>query len=101
MGSARVLTGCPSTDRGPNQDCEELGENPNYNEGTEWADREGKGFPIPRFAPTVFSWTLDKTTGVKIIKNFILKKSNGEQILGRSNTGNDDINYGYACRGDR
>ncbi|KAJ3051823.1 hypothetical protein HK097_007170 [Rhizophlyctis rosea] len=87
------------TDRGPNQDCEELGENPNYNQGTEWEGRVGKGFPIPRFAPSVFSWTLD-SNGVKLIKNFSLKKSNGDQILGRSNTGNDDVNYGEACRGN-
>ncbi|KAJ3039469.1 hypothetical protein HDV00_012149 [Rhizophlyctis rosea] len=89
------------TDRGPNQDCGDLAELPEYNEGTEYADRTGKGFPIPRFSPTVFSWSLDAKTGIKLVKHFELKNSKGEQILGRSNSLNDDTNYGYACRGDK
>ncbi|KAJ3285812.1 hypothetical protein HK104_009326 [Borealophlyctis nickersoniae] len=86
------------TDRGPNQDCEELADLPEYNKGTEWEDRVGEGFPVQQFSPTVFSWVVGPG-GVRVLKSFWLKDSKGHPVPGRSNTGNDDVNYPYACRG--
>lgn len=98
------------TDRGPNQACEDIGD-AKEDDDTEWEGAwtvanpnsfdGGQGFPVRRFAPTMFALSADHSGKVIIEKSCYLKKTNGKPINGLSNIeGYDNTPYGAVCKGN-
>lgn len=89
------------TDRGPNQDCEDLFDI----DQVKYADaqgKDGKGFPVRAFAPTIVHFRPSKILRVlDVIKTVPLRGSDGAPISGISNTPADDTPYGLNCAGNR
>mmetsp|Transcript_15173 Transcript_15173/g.62167 ORF Transcript_15173/g.62167 Transcript_15173/m.62167 type:complete len:904 (-) Transcript_15173:902-3613(-) len=85
------------TDRGPNQDCEALCElDPvKYSEA---CGKSGKGFPVPKFAPTIAKFKI-RPDGIKVKEYIMLKDLKGSPLSGISNTELDDTPYGPNCSG--
>lgn len=85
------------TDRGPNQDCGELADDPErYPEAI---GKKGKGFPIVSFAPSIVHFETGDSR--EIVKRFAvpLRGSDGNTISGLPNTPDDDTPYGMDCKG--
>eukprot|EP00178_Gracilaria_changii_P025830 TRINITY_DN793_c0_g2_i1.p1 TRINITY_DN793_c0_g2~~TRINITY_DN793_c0_g2_i1.p1 ORF type:complete len:1156 (+),score=234.93 TRINITY_DN793_c0_g2_i1:4848-8315(+) len=86
------------TDRGPNQDCEDLFEfDPVVYAAAE--GKKGKGFPLPAFAPTITHFGVAEDATLKPIKYVPLRGEDGTPITGLSNTERDDTPYGPNCAG--
>lgn len=91
------------TDRGPNIKCGDvkklLGD---ANASLCGADKKGKVFPMPRFAPTIYKIALNKDRSFTVLETVTLKNTVGQPISGvvnpltTSNTEN-----GYANMGDK
>lgn len=86
------------TDRGANQDCETLAETPKRYHGA--VGKKGKGFSIPRFAPTIVHFSVGQSRTLTRRLAVPLRGSDGTPISGISNTDGDDVPYGPDCRGD-
>lgn len=88
------------TDRGPNQDCETLA----ATDATKYAGaagKVGKGFPVPRFAPTIVHFQRNTTSSSIVLRKTVpLLGKDGKPISGVSNTMADDTPYGPGCAGD-
>lgn len=87
------------TDRGPNQDCEDLVEF----DSVKYADasgKKGKGFPLPRFAPTMTHFEVADDATIKPVKYVPLQGADMQPITGLPNTARDDTPYGPNCAGD-
>lgn len=87
------------TDRGPNQDCEDLVEFDDV-KYADAAGKKGKGFPLPRFAPTITHFELVEDATLKPVKYVPLQGADNQPITGLSNTARDDTPYGPNCAGD-
>ena len=76
------------SDRGPNQDCEDLG-----------VRDSGKGFPVKDFSPviTTFKLNFDGDSGVEILSQGHLKDGDGNFVSGISNGAADDTPYNLNC----
>lgn len=86
------------TDRGPNQDCEDLSAFPEIYPSA--AGKKGKGFPLVSFTPSIFHF---ETTDSKTLlgrKSVPLRGSDGKPITGLPNTPEDDTPYGPGCDGE-
>ena len=88
------------TDRGPNQDCEDLfALDPVKYAAAE--GKSGKGFPVKNFAPTIVHFTTKSGSKTLGAKKFVpLRGSDGKPISGISNTMADDTPYGRDCVGE-
>lgn len=100
MGSGLAQVGPNSfialTDRGPNQDCEDLfATDPVLYPAAEGKD--GKGFPVPGFSPT-FAYFDVVDNEIQPTKYVHLRNTKGRRVSGVSNTERDDIPYGPDCR---
>lgn len=100
------------TDRGPNQDCGDISDDftatprkytyPSGYGGPSVST--GKGFPVPKFSPTVIKGTLDKTNNRFVLDNACnLKRATAPSGLTTDVTGlptnvNDDTPYDGWCR---
>ncbi|KAI0563103.1 alkaline phosphatase [Gracilaria domingensis] len=86
------------TDRGPNQDCEDLFELDPIRYAAAEA-KKGKGFPLPAFAPTITHFEVADDATLKPVK-YVPLKGKKTFITGLSNTERDDTPYGPDCEGD-
>mmetsp|Transcript_5219 Transcript_5219/g.17671 ORF Transcript_5219/g.17671 Transcript_5219/m.17671 type:complete len:554 (+) Transcript_5219:267-1928(+) len=100
------------TDRGPNQDCGDISDDftattPKYTYPSGYVGPNvstGKGFPVPKFSPTVIKGTLDKTNNRFVLdKACNLKRATAPSGLTTDVTGlptnvNDDTPYDGWCR---
>lgn len=87
------------TDRGPNQDCEDLVKvDPvKYKEAV---GKKGKGFPVKKFAPTIVQFRVNSRTRKIIGERYVaLRGSDGRPISGLSSSEFDDVPYGKDCKG--
>ncbi|KAJ3091683.1 hypothetical protein HK102_013816 [Quaeritorhiza haematococci] len=91
-----------TTDRGPNQDCKDLAQVPEFANGIN-VGKEGKGFPIPKYSPTMlsiaFSNITDSSARLRPIKPVNLKKANGQPAVGIPNANRDDTPFPFGCNG--
>ncbi|GAB0496587.1 hypothetical protein MMPV_007900 [Pyropia vietnamensis] len=90
------------TDRGPNQDCEDLVDSGRHPEAE---GKKGKGFPVPAFSPSLIFYKLHRRDGgrqgsVRFAKAVPLTGSNGQRVSGLPNTDRDDTPYGTNCAGN-
>jgi len=100
-GLARLADGTyvGLTDRGPNQDCEDLAEaDPKRHTAAEGKD--GKGFYLPTFSPTLIFFNLTTDGKMLMTKAVPLRGTAGERVTGLSNTVRDDTPYGANCVGE-
>uniref|UniRef100_A0A7S0KQT5 Phytase-like domain-containing protein n=1 Tax=Ostreococcus mediterraneus TaxID=1486918 RepID=A0A7S0KQT5_9CHLO len=100
------------TDRGPNQDCGDISDDftattPKYTYPSGYGGPNvstGKGFPVPKFSPTVIKGTLDKTNNRFVLdKACNLKRATAPSglttdVTGLPTNGNDDTPYDGWCR---
>lgn len=88
------------TDRGPNQDCEDLSETPDLFPGA--VGKSGKGFPVKTFTPAIvhFETSGNGSSSIVYRKSVPLKDSDGNPITGLPNTADDDTPYGKDCVGE-
>lgn len=100
------------TDRGPNQDCGDISDDftatpSKYTYPSGYGGPSvstGKGFPVPKFSPTVIKGTLDKTNSRFVLdKACNLKRATAPSGLTTDVTGlptnvNDDTPYDGWCR---
>ncbi|KAI9139983.1 hypothetical protein BKA69DRAFT_1082833 [Paraphysoderma sedebokerense] len=90
-----------TTDRGPNQDCEDLAA---WGYKGKNVGNKGKGFPVPNFAPTMTSFKVSGSN-VEIVKHtpLLISKAGNKtaSVTGISNTANDDVAYGANCDTDQ
>ena len=100
------------TDRGPNQDCGDIADDFNttgqqytYPTGfTGPSVSKGKGFPVPKFSPTIVKGYLDKTNNRFVLdKTCNLKRATAPigfttDVTGLPTNTNDDTPYDGWCR---
>lgn len=87
------------TDRGPNQDCEDL-----YDlDPVKYADaagKTGKGFPVMKFAPTIIHMRPLESGKLRHGDKVPLRGTDGMPITGLPNTAADDTPYAKDCVGN-
>ena len=99
------------SDRGPNQDCGDIDEDftgpKQYDYPTGYTGPSlstGKGFPIPKFSPTIVKGSIDKTNNrFKIESSCNLKRASAPtgfttEVTGLPTNANDDTPYDGWCR---
>lgn len=87
------------TDRGPNQDCEDLADL----DPVKYSDavgKAGKGFPTKGFAPTMTHFSVGADGELVVEKSVPLKLHYGKPISGLPNTDADDTPYAANCKGE-
>lgn len=86
------------TDRGPNQDCEDLAEADSklYRDAV---GKKGKGFPLRKFAPSIVHFGVVSARRIVPVKSVPLRGSDGKIVSGLSNTVDDDTPYAANCIG--
>jgi hypothetical protein len=108
IGSSLSLIGCDAgepwacefvglTDRGPNQDCQDLEDKYGVSLATHSA-RAGKGFPVPRFAPTITHLRAACGGRLELTRAIYLRDARGVPLTGVGNTDLDDPPYDYNCQ---
>eukprot|EP00168_Porphyra_purpurea_P000025 TRINITY_DN10028_c0_g1_i1.p1 TRINITY_DN10028_c0_g1~~TRINITY_DN10028_c0_g1_i1.p1 ORF type:complete len:201 (+),score=53.05 TRINITY_DN10028_c0_g1_i1:175-777(+) len=99
-GMARLADGSyvGITDRGPNQDCEDLAKADPARHAAA-AGKDGKGFYLPTFSPTLVYFDLTTDSKIRVTKTLPLLGAGGERVTGLPNTDRDDTPYGANCRG--
>lgn len=90
------------TDRGPNQDCEDLADSGRHPEAE---GKKGKGFPVPAFSPALVYFKLHRRGGgrqgdVRFAKAVPFKGTDGQRVSGLPNTDRDDTPYAGNCVGN-
>lgn len=104
MGSGLALLG-PNrflglTDRGPNQNCEDLyATDPIKYAGAK--DKFGRASPVPSFAPTIVYLSAQGDSRSKSIRKSVpLRGQDGKPITGIPNMAFDEVPYGPDCMGE-
>jgi len=87
------------TDRGPNQDCEDLADADPVRHAAA-AGKDGKGFYLPAFSPALVYFKLTSGGRLKLTKSVPLVGTAGERISGLPNGDRDDTPYGANCAGE-
>lgn len=93
------------TDRGPNQDCEDLADSGRHPAAE---GKKGKGFPVPAFSPALIYYKLRRGRGgggsrrgeVRFVKAVPLTGTRGERVSGLPNSLRDDTPYDGNCVGE-
>lgn len=91
------------TDRGPNQDCEDLADSGRHPAAE---GKKGKGFPIPAFSPSLIYYKLrhghyqrggGRRGEVRFAKAVPFTGTRGERVSGLPNSPRDDTPYAGNC----
>lgn len=87
------------TDRGPNQDCEDLAASDPVRHAAA-AGKVGKGFYLPSFSPALVYFELPSKGRMKVSVTVPLVGTHGERVSGLPNSARDDTPYGANCVGE-